>query len=109
MFELVHPVSGGKLFVAKNEFEKSMKWKDAVNSCKSLGRGWRLPTTREFELIHEKLGGTVPKLDLNNSEYWTNDVEGDWAKTILWYGSVLMNSEKHKDYHECHVLAVRST
>lgn len=43
------------LQVARDDFPEEMSWKDAKNACKSLGRGWRLPTTDELKVMYGEL------------------------------------------------------
>ena len=41
--------------VAGKDFAGLYKWKDAKNKCKELGKGWRLPTTKELKAISIEL------------------------------------------------------
>lgn len=41
---------------------KNGTWNEAMEYCKSLGDGWRLPSTEEFQLIKDKL---------TDNAYWT--------------------------------------
>ena len=43
---------------------KNGTWNEAMEYCKSLGDGWRLPSTEEFKLIQNKL---------SYDSYWTYD------------------------------------
>jgi len=55
--------------IAKKDFPKRMKWKDAVKACTDLGNGWRLPTKDEFNLIYEnkdEIGG------FGDNFYWSS-------------------------------------
>jgi len=48
-----------------------MKWDDAMNACRSLGGGWRLPTKEElkgmYEFLHRKGKG-----NFQNAWYWSS-------------------------------------
>ena len=46
------PIKIGKLEVAQNDFPKTMFWNDAVKACTDLGKGWRLPTKDELNLLY---------------------------------------------------------
>ena len=50
-------------------------WPEAVKYCKSLGDGWRLPSTEEFRLIKNKL---------TDNAYWTCEELNE--KRALYYG-----------------------
>ena len=50
-------------------------WPEAVEYCKSLGDGWRLPSTEEFNLIKNKLP---------DNAYWTCEELNE--KRALYYG-----------------------
>tara|TARA_R110000868_G_scaffold224237_2_gene476169 strand:+ start:7670 stop:7996 length:327 start_codon:yes stop_codon:yes gene_type:complete len=46
-----------------------MNWKEAVEACKKLGTGWRLPTKDELYILYknrEEIGGFA------NSYYWSS-------------------------------------
>ena len=46
------PIKIGKLEVAQNDFPKTMFWNDTVKACTDLGKGWRLPTKDELNLLY---------------------------------------------------------
>ena len=54
------PVKVGNLLVAQNDFPKLMNWVDAKRACAALGKGWRLPTKAELNILYQnkdKIGG----------------------------------------------------
>ena len=65
----------GKLEVAKNDFPNTSKiiWSDAKNACASLGKGWRLPTKDELNLLYKN----KDKFGSFNSE----TMDGYWSST----------------------------
>jgi len=63
----------GYLEVAQNDFPKLMNWDDAKKACENLGRGWRLPTKDELNILCQnksKIGGFA------DGFYWSS-TEGD--------------------------------
>jgi hypothetical protein len=65
------PIRIGRLEVAQYDLPKYMKWGDAIESCKALGSGWRLPTKNELKFLFknkDKIGGFAP--------------EGYWSRTV---------------------------
>ena len=55
MLESIHPNTEERLQVADNDFEEEMTWEQAIEACKNLGDGWRLPTISELEIMYKKL------------------------------------------------------
>ena len=59
-----------------------MNWKEAVEACKKLGTGWRLPTKDELYILYknrEEIGGFA------NSYYWSStedDNSNAWIQTF---------------------------
>ena len=54
------PVKIGTLLVAQNDFPKQMNWENAKLACEALGRGWRLPSKDELNILYQnkdKIGG----------------------------------------------------
>ena len=46
------PVKIGNIYVAENAFPDEMNWADAKKACASLGKGWRLPTKKELDVLY---------------------------------------------------------
>jgi len=54
------PVKIGNLLVAEFDFPKYLSWDDATIACSNLGKGWRLPTKNELNILYKnktKIGG----------------------------------------------------
>lgn len=81
------PITGKKVKVALSDFPEPMTWEDASNACKSLGKGWRLPTMAELGQIAkhlDEIGGfcSFENRDYSLStiayeNYWSSD-KRDW-------------------------------
>jgi len=84
-----NPLTGKDLQIADYNFPKRMNWKEAMNSAKNLGKGWRLPTVFELELIRAQLY-------LNNKGYLPVGEDGYWQR---YWSSEL-------DEHELNACAV---
>ena len=55
--------------VAQYDFEEKMTWEKAKAKCYRLGKGWRLPTTNELNVMYknkDRIGGFA------NSSYWSS-------------------------------------
>jgi hypothetical protein len=73
------PVKIGNLLVAENDFPIGMMWDDANKACRSLGKGWRLPTKNEFNILYknrEKIGG------FRDDIYWSST---EYDNSYLWF------------------------
>ena len=55
MFEIKNTKNGSIIQIAEFDFHSKMNYYDAINACKALGDGWRLPTISEAELIYKEL------------------------------------------------------
>jgi hypothetical protein len=63
------PIKIGNLLVAQNDFPKTMTYKEAPKACRTLGKGWRLPTKKELDIIYKnkvRIGG------LSENYYWSS-------------------------------------
>ena len=63
------PIRIGNIFVAQNDFPVQMNWEDAKKACRALGKGWRLPTISELNILYtnrNKIGGFV------SNYYWSS-------------------------------------
>jgi hypothetical protein len=45
------PIKIGNLHIAQHDFPILMKWDDAKKACTTLGKGWRLPTSDEWDIL----------------------------------------------------------
>ena len=60
-----------------------MNWEDAYNSCFSLGKGWRLPTKLELNILYNNLNKIG---DVGNDGYWTSTENGServWTQYLF--------------------------
>jgi hypothetical protein len=96
-----------KLF---NELEVSdnlgvMNWFEAVELCKSLGKGWRLPTKEELNILYknkEEVCGFI------YSYYWSS-TENDNKLNASWEQNFKNGTQNYNNkYYTAHVRAVRS-
>ena len=75
------PIKIGNLLVAQNDFPVEMKWNDAKNACLALGKGWRLPTKNELNILYMKklkIGGFV------SNYYWcSTEVSYDIVEPVM--------------------------
>jgi hypothetical protein len=78
MLEIKNSITGKRLEVAENDFENEMDWDSAINACKNLGNGWRLPTKDEFEDIFNFVDG---QLGNGNFKTGVNDKNFYWSST----------------------------
>ena len=86
MSELIfidHPLTGERFYVAIKDFKTPMIWKQAIESCKELGKGWRLPNIDELEAIflqlHKKKLG-----DFKDKWYWSSTEHVDQSEPNAW-------------------------
>jgi hypothetical protein len=81
-----NPIKIGNLLVAEFDFTEKMNWEDAYNSCFSLGKGWRLPTKMELNMLYNNLNKIG---DVANDGYWTSTENGNeraWRQYLFKEG-----------------------
>ena len=64
-----NPIKIEKFEVAQYDFPNRMNWKDAKAECAKLGKGWRLPTKDELNVMYkykDKIGGFA------GNYYWSS-------------------------------------
>ena len=69
------PIKIGYFIVAENDFPNKLYWKEAKVACTKLGKGWRLPTKSELNIMYinkGKIGGFERYSYWSSSEYVTN-------------------------------------
>jgi hypothetical protein len=78
------PIKIGNLIVAEYTFPTSMIWDDATKACRELGKGWRLPTKVELNILFKnknKIVGFVDKF------YWSStEVDGVNVVWLQYFG-----------------------
>lgn len=76
MFKILNQKNCITLQVAKQDFYEyhKMTWDEAKKSCSELGKGWRLPTIEELNLIYDQLhkSGLGGFKDDETQSYWSN-------------------------------------
>ena len=91
------PIKIGKLLVAQSDFPRKMNWEDAKKACRTLGKGWRLPTKSELSILYENSGKIGGQFTLSDGYYWSSseyDVDRAWLLGFE-YG---MEEYDSKDY-----------
>jgi hypothetical protein len=92
------PIRLQKFEVAQHDFPESMNWYDAQEVCAKLGKGWRLPTKDELNVMYknkDKIGGFA------KDDYWssTDDEDnGAWKQNFIngsQYGSTNYANPKY--------------
>lgn len=81
-----------------------MTWHEAVEFCKKLGKGWRLPTKDELNFLYEnkeEIGGFAVNYYWSSTE---DDVNGAWLQNF-YSGSQVNLSKNINGY----VRAVRAS
>jgi len=48
------PVKIGNILVAENDFPDAMNFEDAKKACRALGKGWRLPSVSESNMMYKR-------------------------------------------------------
>jgi hypothetical protein len=70
------PIKIGNLLVAQYSFPDELSWENAKKACDSLGKGWRLPTQVELNILYlnkKKIGGFADDV------YWSSKEEAGWS------------------------------
>ena len=105
------PIRIGRLEVAQYDFPEYMTWSQAVTSCKALGRGWRLPTKSELNLLcknKDKIGYFTPDV------YWSITIYDDesFNDELYRYCCIIFSSRGIQTWNSstsiCCTRAVRS-
>jgi hypothetical protein len=93
--------------IADKSTDIQTNWYGAINHCKALGDGWRLPTRDELTQIYKS------ENDFDKAYYWSSTKYRSSTEQDLYFvGSVNMNSgwknwEKEKILNNIRVRAVR--
>jgi hypothetical protein len=72
MLEIINPANGEKIQIADSDLVNHLNWQMAVNECKNLGNGWRLPTIDEIKLIPYNEMAKNDSLKVLHNSYWTS-------------------------------------
>ena len=66
------PIRLQKFEVAQHDFPEAMTWDNAKAACAKLGKGWRLPTENELNVMYKnkkKIGGFASNIYWSSKEY----------------------------------------
>ena len=97
------PIRLQKFEVAQYDFIEEMNWKDAKAACAKLGKGWRLPTKDELNVLYiykDKIGGFA------SYGYWSST---EYNSSFAWfqYFDYGLQDSRYKN-GRCNVRAVRA-
>lgn len=70
-----NPIKLSNLEIAQYTFPNSMNWTEALDICKVLGNGWKLPSKEQLDILYrnkEVIGGFV------NDAYWSATSNGEY-------------------------------
>ena len=105
------PVKIGNLFVAQNDFPETMTYLKAPKACRALGKGWRLPTKKELNILYknkDKIGG------FSENHYWSStkfDSGSPWLQNFYNGQQLLVIGPEYTGNYEdleIYVRAVRA-
>lgn len=108
----------GNLQIAENEFGYPLTYEQAIAECAKLGKGWRLPSKEELNIIYEnkiKTGGLImdqPYVKL----YWTSTKEvgsnkvftGCLTNSSFKFELATLGKDKYGEELYCRLRAVKS-
>ena len=102
------PIKIGNLEIAQYDFPEEMKLLDAKEACRALGKGWRLPTKTELNILYKsrkEIGGFTNIYYWSSSEYDLNDT---WIQNFN-YGNQHYSSKYYYNMNNTYsVRAVRT-
>jgi hypothetical protein len=102
------PIKIGDLEIAQYDFPEEMKLLDAKEACRALGKGWRLPTKTELNILYKsrkEIGGFANIYYWSSSEYDLNDT---WIQNFN-YGNQHYSSKYYYNMNNTYsVRAVRT-
>jgi formylglycine-generating enzyme required for sulfatase activity len=85
-----------KIEIAPIKTEKKLKWDEASKYCKTLGKGWRLPTKDELNFIYKSKNS-----DFTDDYYWTSTEKKElnmvWSQYFkTGYQGIIAKTSKEK-------------
>ena len=83
------PIRLQKFDVAQYDFIEEMNWKDAKAECAKLGKGWRLPTLNELNVMYkykDKIGGVAANFYWSSTETGNGSAWRQYFNTGVQYG-----------------------
>ena len=84
-----NPIKIEKFEVAQYDFPNGMNWKDAKAECAKLGKGWRLPTKDELNVMYkykDKIGGVAANFYWSSTETGNGSAWRQYFNTGVQYG-----------------------
>jgi formylglycine-generating enzyme required for sulfatase activity len=82
-FIIGKPIKFKNILVAQNDFPNYMNWYEAMAACKKLGKGWRLPSRDELQILFQnrvQFGGFSNKIYWSSSEWYDKSA---WIKDLI--------------------------
>jgi hypothetical protein len=82
----------GKLEIAQYDFSTTMGWDKANEYCSQLGKGWRLPTKNELNIIFKNkstIGGLAKKQ--YSESYWSSTKNAQAGE--FWWSQNMINGK----------------
>jgi hypothetical protein len=93
----------GNLEVAELDFPKEMNWEDAKKACEALGKGWRLPTIDELNIMYQNKSKIS---DFENIWYWSST---EYNSSFAWLQEFSTGGQNYYEKSSTnYVRAVRS-
>ena len=80
-----------------------MNWEDAKKACEALGKGWRLPTIDELNIMYQNKSKIS---DFENSWYWSSS---EYNSSFAWLQEFSTGGQNYYEKSSTnYVRAVRS-
>ena len=89
------PIKIDNILVAQNDFPYLMNWSDAKESCKKLGKGWRLPTSEELNILYKNRDKIFAQKDYR---YWSSSEVYDYARYVDFTNGKEQGEDAEKEY-----------
>ncbi len=98
-----NPIKILNLLVAEFDFPEKMNWISAEKKCRELGKGWRLPTENELDILYkyrDKIGGFSP------DGYWSSTVNSN--RTEVAYCQDFSDGKQYRIFPMSNTFFVRA-
>jgi hypothetical protein len=99
----------GSIEIAQYDFSEEMNWEDANKACQALGKGWRLPTKNELNVLYQNkaiLDGFEFAVNPSFKYYWSSSV---YNKGRAWNQNIIDGLQYHYNKFDSYfVRAIRS-
>ena len=102
------PIKIGNIEVAQYDFPEKMNWEDAKKACADLGKGWKLPSQEELNILYQNkvaIGGFADDGDA----YWSSTEFVDNVDNVAWL-QIFSNGNQQDEYKtfKYYVRAIRA-